>query len=317
MKQSDFIKQREASWSEFVTIINQGENANKAQFTALYRQLCHDLTLAKDRYYSPTLISRLNKMLIDGQKILYQNQRLQFSSMRRWLLQDFPQALYQQRIYVLWAHLLFYGSGLLFFILTIMWPQFVYQNMSVDSLTQIEMMYNQEKPLFTEERHSSGDFEMFGYYIYNNISIAFQCFVGGILLGFGTLFFLLFNGIYFGVISAHMVNVGFSENFFSFVITHGSFELTAIVLSAAAGLIVGHKLIAPGQLSRAESLKQAGKSAYPIVLLAFLLLILAAFVEAFWSSTTMVSANVKFIVGGFCWLWMLAYVLKGCLYGAR
>lgn len=317
MKQSDFIQLKEQNWNAYDKIIKGEELAEKQEFTALYRQLCHDITVAKDRFYSPALIANLNKMLLDGQQLLYQNQKLHFSTIRQHVLHTFPNSLYQQRLYILWAHIIFYGAAFLFFALCLLFPEFVYHNISVASLTNIESMYNGNAGIFEEERDSSGDFQMFGFYIYNNISIAFQCFVGGILLGFGTLFFLVFNGVYFGVISAHIVNVGYSENFFSFVITHGSFELTAIVLSGAAGFIIGHRLLSPGKLKRSDALKEAGKQAYPIVLFAFALLLVAAFVEAFWSSTTMVSSGVKFAVGTVCWAWIIVYLVRGCRFGYR
>ena len=37
------------------------------------------------------------------------------------------------------------------------------------------------------------------------------------------------------------------DTFYSFVVTHAAFELTAIVLSGAAGLRLGHALLAPGR----------------------------------------------------------------------
>ena len=46
---------------------------------------------------------------------------------------------------------------------------------------------------------------MFGYYIRNNTGIGFQTFAGGLLLGLGTLFFLVFNGFYIGAVFSGVV----------------------------------------------------------------------------------------------------------------
>ncbi|MEP7766263.1 stage II sporulation protein M, partial [Sanguibacter sp. 26GB23] len=91
-----------------------------------------------------------------------------------------------------------------------------------------------------------------------------------IILGFGALYVLLFNALYLGVISGHIVNIDYGSTFFSFVITHGAFELTAIVLSAAAGSVIGVNLLAPGRYSRLDALKVSGKKALPLMFAAFL-----------------------------------------------
>jgi uncharacterized membrane protein SpoIIM required for sporulation len=119
---------------------------------------------------------------------------------------------------------------------------------------------------------------------------------------------LLFNAIFLGAVSAHIVNIGYSSTFFSFVVTHGAFELTAIVLSAAAGGVVGKHLLRPGQLSRTAALKKSAKLAFPIIFGSFLMLLVAAFVEAFWSSSQTIPSTVKYVVGGICWVWILMYI---------
>ena len=91
---------------------------------------------------------------------------------------------------------------------------------------------------------------MFGFYIRNNIGVAFQCFAGGLFAGLGTLFFLAYNGAFSGAIAGYLTERGLSSTFYSFVATHSAFELTAIVLSGAAGLRIGHALLAPGRRPR-------------------------------------------------------------------
>jgi uncharacterized membrane protein SpoIIM required for sporulation len=90
---------------------------------------------------------------------------------------------------------------------------------------------------------------MFGFYVYNNISIAFRTFAGGILAGIGSLLILCFNGAYLGIVAGHIINAGFTRTFFPFVIGHSGFELNAIVLSAQAGLLLGYRLFFTGGLS--------------------------------------------------------------------
>ena len=102
------------------------------------------------------------------------------------------------------------------------------------------------------ERTADTDWAMFGYYIRHNIGLAFQCFAGGLFAGVGSLFFLAFNGAFFGALAGYLTERGLASTFYSFVVTHAAFELTAIVLSGAAGLRLGHALLAPGRFTRSR-----------------------------------------------------------------
>ena len=159
------------------------------------------------------------------------------------------------------------------------------------------------------ERGSGDDWVMFGFYIMNNIGIAFQTFASGLLLGLGSLFFLLFNGLMIGGVAGHLTRIGYGEPFWSFVIGHGAFELTAIALAGAAGFKLGWALLAPGRLPRGEALRLAASKAIQLVCGVILFLLLAAFIEAFWSSTTFASPNIKYIVGAGLWVLVLSYLL--------
>ena len=83
------------------------------------------------------------------------------------------------------------------------------------------------------------DVAMFGVYIWNNIGIDFQIFASGLVLGVGSVFTLLFNGVQGGAVMGHLTNLGFVSTFYGFVSGHSSFELMGAALSGAAGLRLG------------------------------------------------------------------------------
>jgi uncharacterized membrane protein SpoIIM required for sporulation len=148
---------------------------------------------------------------------------------------------------------------------------------------------------------------MFGHYIRNNIGVAFQCFAGGLFAGLGSIFFLSFNGAFGGAIAGYLAARGLGATFSSFVVTHAAFELTAIVLAGAAGLRIGHAWLAPGRLTRVQSLIAATRNSVPILYGVTAMLIIAAVVEAFWSSATWLPHSVKYGVAALCWTAVLAY----------
>ena len=63
------------------------------------------------------------------------------------------------------------------------------------------------------------------------------------LAGIGTLLVLSFNGMFIGSVAGHLTRLDYVDTFYPFVIGHGSFELTAIVFSGAAGLRLGYALM--------------------------------------------------------------------------
>ena len=153
-----------------------------------------------------------------------------------------------------------------------------------------------------------GDMLMFGFYIWNNVSIGFRTFAGGIFAGIPALLSMTFNGIQMGVVASWLSkDPGTREMFWSFVITHSSFELTGLILSSVAGMRLGWSLIHPGRLSRRHSLFIASQQMFPVIVGAALLTVLAAFVEAFWSGSATVPVNVKYAVGSACWFVVIVF----------
>ena len=124
----------------------------------------------------------------------------------------------------------------------------------------------------------------------------------GILFGVGTISVLLFNGISIGSIGGHLTALGFTETFWPFVAGHSSFELLAIVICGAAGLRIAKPIIAPGQYSRIDALKIAGRESVILVIGAMFMLTVAAFIEAFWSSSSFLPIPIKLIAGVLLWV---------------
>jgi uncharacterized membrane protein SpoIIM required for sporulation len=185
----------------------------------------------------------------------------------------------------------------------------IYSTLSQEQVAGMESAYDPANEHLgrTQERSSDTDFQMFGFYIMNNISIGFRTFALGILAGVGTLFILIFNGIVIGGVAGHLTQQGFLETFWPFVCGHGAFELTAIVICGGAGLLLGRSVVAPGPQGRLESLKAAALEALQLVMGAALMLVVAAFIEAFWSSSSF-APNVKYSVAALLWLSVILYL---------
>jgi uncharacterized membrane protein SpoIIM required for sporulation len=186
-------------------------------------------------------------------------------------------------------------------------PELILSVVSSSTAAQFEQMYSPAADSIGRMRDATTDWMMFGYYIRNNIGVAFQCFAGGLFAGLGSLFFLAYNGAFGGAIAGYLTERGMAPTFYSFVATHSAFELTAIVLSGAAGLRIGHSLLAPGRLTRRQALVHATQDSAIILYGIVAMLIVAAGIEAFWSSAQWLPHPVKYGVAAMCWIAVLAY----------
>lgn len=314
MKQNQFVRQNQTRWQEFENFCEKNNDNTPTDFGQRYRLICHDLAIARTRHYSPSLIDKLNAFVRLGQTQLYQNEGVKIKGLLTIFSHSFSQALYQNRYYMWGSLIAFWGLALVAYIWVTLAPDAVYYFLEPGAVRNIENMYDPAGKVQTDARGVAQDVMMFGVYIYNNIGIAFQMFGGGILFGVGALLPLLFNSFYFGAISAHIVNIGYQESFFSFVVTHGSFELTAIIIAGAAGCKIGFSLLNPGQYARAYAIKQAGKSVVPLIVGAFIMLVIAAIIEAFWSPLDIPSV-FKYSVGAVFWWYIIVRLYKGTRFG--
>ena len=87
-----------------------------------------------------------------------------------------------------------------------------------------------------------------------------------------------------------------------------SVELTAIVLSGAAGLRIGHALVAPDRLTRLQSLVLAARDSAVLLYGVTAMLLVAAAVEAFWSSAIWLPPAAKYASALVCWTAVLGYL---------
>lgn len=278
-------------------ILVHGDQKVDKAFPEKFRMLCHHLAIAKKRRYSPQLIDYLNGLVTKAHHYFYQhNSRYHFQWLD-FLVHDFPSAIRRNRIFVTVAAILFLLPLLSMGIACFLNEEFIFSIMSYSDVIVMESMYDPTNDRIGRERGTETDVMMFGHYIQNNIGIAFRTFAGGVLFGIGSVFFLVFNGLYIGAVAGHLTQMGYTETFYSFIVGHGAFELTAIVFAGAAGLKLGYALINPGQLKLTHALRLAGRDAVVIMFGTALMLLIAAFIEAFWSSTTSIAPEIKYIVG--------------------
>lgn len=310
MKQEVFIQKRKESWDRFeASLENDKLKKNASWFPKAFRELTQDLNITKSQAFNPALIERLNRLVLEGNQRLYGQHNWSIRNFLDFVVLDFPRTVRKRWKGILASQLLFYGLSTFFAILVTQQASSIYEIIPTVQIEQIEEMYNPDSPHYLTPREVSSDADMFGFYIYNNISIAFRTFAGGILAGIGSLLLLAYNAVFLGSVAGHVINKGYTDTFFPFIIGHSSFELSAIILSGYAGLCLGFSFFIPGNIRRSTAVGRTAKQIIPLISGTALMLLIAAAIEAFWSSRHELGELVRLSVGIGLWVLLILYIL--------
>lgn len=313
MTERDFQDRNQARWESYEQLLGELEKGRAhpeaGSLPRRFRELCADLSLAEFRMYGERLTARLNALVIRGHELIHRERGMGWQRMAWFLGAGFPRAVRRE-----WR--LFWLCSVVFWLPffavmlsarhDIQWAQSI---LGPEGMAAMDAMYGGRESQVEHLRETYGaNFMMFGFYINNNVGIDLRVFAGGLLAGVGTLFFLLFNGVFLGAAAGYVNEACDPEAFWTFVAGHSSVELVGLVIAGMAGMRLGLALLRPGRLPRARALREAAVRALPLIIGAGLLTVLAAGVEAFWSARLLPS-GVKYAAGVAGWVLLTIYLL--------
>jgi uncharacterized membrane protein SpoIIM required for sporulation len=292
MKVADLLNSRRTQWRELEELCartgrwweKRMSAAETLQFSTLYRSACADLALADAYQLPPATVEYLHQLVGRAHNQLYRSEALTFRGWFHELLVVVPPRLLRDRC--LWLAMgIFWGTFLLGGALTYFTPDFGERLVGKDQLMALEFMYSDPAERGLAEGGNVGSF-MGGYYVFHNAGIGLRCFAFGLLFGIGGLFETVYNAAMIGAMFGFMARSPHAGNFFRFVTAHGPFELTAVVLSAAAGMRLGFSVVNTHGLTRIASLRLAAKEAMSTAWAAVVLFVMAAAIEGFLSPSS-------------------------------
>ncbi len=310
--QDEFVAKRRESWRELEQLLERGKELHKSppadisRAASLYRSVCADLMRARS-LFGPDLVRYLDGLAARAHNLLYGTRAYRLAGLWAMVAREFPRTLRRRWRFFALASALFYLPLLLGVFATLASQEFAETILPPQQLAMMEAMYEQG---FDVGRDVHQDSQMAGFYINNNVGIAFRCFVTGILAGLGSLFYTLYNGLVIGVVFGWVTRAGHAGNIFTFVCGHGPFELTAIVISAGAGLQMGWALIDTKGLTRMGSLRSQARELGHLIVGAAAMLVIAAFIEGYWSPSGL-PPQVKWGASGVSSLFVTAWLLFG------
>jgi uncharacterized membrane protein SpoIIM required for sporulation len=314
MKVSELLDSRRANWRELEALcyLMEGRSRQRvpaekvARFSMLYRAACADLALA-DAYRLPSgTVRYLHDLVGRAHNQLYRSRTFDVSAWAGLLLVDVPQRMFSDNCLRL-AFCVFWGVLVLSAIMAYSSPQYAEMLMKKPQMITMEEQFAEP----VSGRPFGQNVDMVGFYIGHNGTIGLRCFASGLLFGVGGLLETVFNASYLGAVFGYMATLPEWENFYNFVTAHAPFELTAVVLSAAAGMRLGFSIVDTRGLTRTASLRRAADEAVPTVCAAIIMFALAALIEGLLSPSA-APYPVKLAVGiGSAGLLMYYFVFLG------
>lgn len=280
-----FVSARAERWRRLDTLLAErplrARSARDISLVAsLYRSVCADLMRARSLGLDSDLLVHLDELTGRAHNALYGPRPYSWRVAWDVVARRFPATLRESwRPFVI-ASLLFYGSLASGLIGALMSEQFAFDVLPRATLEQMAEGYSRE---LHEGRDIATNSTMAGFYVRNNIGIAFQCFATGVLFGVGSIFFLVYNGLAIGTTVGYVIRAGAGAHILTFICGHGPLELTAIVVSGTAGLRMGYALVETGGLTRLASLRTHGTALGTLIVGAAVLLLFAALIEGYWS----------------------------------
>ncbi|HWB24634.1 MAG TPA: stage II sporulation protein M [Chitinophagaceae bacterium] len=302
MREALFIKKNKERWEN----ITSQPSANPDEMALEFTQLVDDLGYAKTFYPQSKVTRFLNTEASKRYLSIYRNRKEERNKLVRFFKYDVPLTIVKHQVVLLCCFVLF----LLFFFVGLFSSMkdehFVREIMGDQYVNMTEENISKGNPFGVYE--SQGSVIMWLEIMINNISVAFFYFLEGLVPFFLVLRSLVIEGIRLGAFEYMFYAKGYSGLFVLTVMIHGTLELSAFIIAASAGVILGKSWLFPGTIKRIEALKRGAKDGAKIMVALLPVFVTAAFFESFvtrhyhmpaWISILILTSSMAFILGYF------------------
>lgn len=278
MKETSFIEQNKEKWNKFQKLTSN-QTSDPEEIADLYADISDDLSYAQTFYNKRTVRVYLNQ-IAQGIHNLVHKQRKE--SLKRifsvWKI-SIPLEVYRSRKNLTFALFVFLFWSLVGAISTHVNPDFPRMILGDGYVDMTLKNIQKGDPLGVY--HSTSQLSMFIEITWNNTKVAFYTFIYGIFFTIGTHIFIYNNAVMLGAFQYFFHLKGLLMTSFLGIWIHGSFEISAIVIAAGAGITLGNGLLFPGSYTRLQSFQMAAKRGIKIMMALVPFIIAAGFLESY------------------------------------
>jgi uncharacterized membrane protein SpoIIM required for sporulation len=279
MREIAFIKQNKERWLEFEQAIFGENKKNPDAMANLYIHLMNDLSYAQSYYPKSKTVVYLNYLASQIYQKIYKTKRTEKNRIVYFFKTEVPLVLYEYKRYLLYAFVLFFATLSIGVFSAKYDVDFVRMIMG-DSYVNITLENIKDGNPVAVYKSGSNWGSFIGITL-NNLYVGAKCYLYGIFLGIGTFMIFLQNCIMLGSFQYFFYQQGVFWESVRGIWIHGSMEIFAIVVEAAAGFILGASILFPKTYSRMNSFKIGFKKSIKIFLSTFPFTISAGFLEGF------------------------------------
>ncbi len=313
MKETKFIEQNQEKWRAFEEMLEENRR-DPERLNDLFIQITDDLSYARTFYPNRSVRMYLNSLAQRVFHNIYRGKRFPASRLWQFWRSELPALMWDSRQAMVLALGVFVLALAIGVVSSIIDPEFArvilgggYVDMTLENIEKGDPMavYKQHGPL-----------GMSVGIALNNLFVAFQTAVLGVLASIGTLFMLLYNGIMVGAFQYFFIERGLFWESFLTIWIHGTLEISAIVLAGGAGLTAGSGLLFPGTYTRNQAFQISVRRGLKLFIGLIPMFLLAAFFEGFFTRFTetpdairlmFIVASFALVVWYFVWLpWHMA-----------
>ncbi len=311
MTPDELVRSRKADWERLTSFADRARGSRLAglaesellELGRLYRSATSDLAIAQRDFPQHDVARYLNQLVGTTHGLVYGGEPLILKRLKRFYWNDLPALYWAQSRYIGLSALLFLGSAVVTFFAIAAFPEAAPVIMTPDIIEKVRSGEKWWKEL--NEANQVGA----SVIMTNNLRVAFMAFAGGMLLGALTVYILIANGISIGGIFGLLQANGNAQPLAEFVIGHGVLEIIEIIIAGGCGLMLGHALLQPGLLTRANALSLAAQKSIKLLLGSAPLLVIAGLIEGFISPSDTIPWAVKIAIGIGSGLALLAYLI--------
>jgi uncharacterized membrane protein SpoIIM required for sporulation len=318
LREVTFLKRNAEKWKHVEAFLNSKDKVDADILAELFIELTDDLSYSRTFYPQSKTTQYLNSLTAKIHQSIYKTKRERKERFVQFWKYEAPLLFYKHRKEILFSFLIFFiaiiigvlsSAGDSGFVRLILGDSYV--NMTLENIDKGDPMAVYKK---------MNGVDMFLGITFNNIRVAFLAFMMGLIFSFGTAWILLRNGIMLGAFQYffHIHNLLFDSVLVIWI--HGTLEISAIIISGAAGLTLGNSFLFPGTYSRRQSFMIGSREGLKMIVSLIPIFIIAGFLESFvtrhtgmpvYASLTIILSSLAFVIWYFIIYPSLLFKRKG------